>query len=94
MSDGCRSDALLRVSVPHIHSMVKQGSSTLAAATVQPTVTLPFPLSIFPSLRPVCQGISENEARPVPLPGVPTITDVVRTARGKETSRSMSKDDP
>lgn len=81
--DGCRSDALTRVPVPHIHSMAKGGSSTLAATTVHPTATLPVHFSIFSSLPPENHGVMENGERPMPLPGVVTIPEVVKASGGK-----------
>jgi predicted AlkP superfamily pyrophosphatase or phosphodiesterase len=81
--DGCRSDALIRASVPHIDSMVKRGSFTPVATTVQPTATLPVHFSLFSSLPPEDHGVMENGSRPMPLPGVVTITERVRASGGK-----------
>jgi predicted AlkP superfamily pyrophosphatase or phosphodiesterase len=63
--------------------MVKRGASTFAATTVIPPATLPVHFSIFSSLPPEGHGVTENGERPVPLPGVVTITERVKNDGGR-----------
>lgn len=81
--DGCRPDALSQTSVPNIERMLQGGASTFTARTVIPPITLPVHFSIFSSMLPEDHGITENRERPIPLPGVVTITEMVKASGRK-----------
>lgn len=67
--DGMRPDGFLNCGNPYIENMMKQGSYTLNARTVFPSVTLPCHMSMFHSVTPERHGITTNiympQVRPV-----------------------------
>jgi predicted AlkP superfamily pyrophosphatase or phosphodiesterase len=77
--DGVRPDALTTASCPALHAVREQGSSTLCARSVFPSVTLPCHTSIFHSVPPGRHGITSNIFTPMarPLPG---IVEIVRAS--------------
>jgi len=68
--DGMRPDSLERSGHPYIEQMKSEGSFTLEAQTVMPSVTLPCHMSLFHSVPPQRHGILDNryvsQVRPIP----------------------------
>jgi predicted AlkP superfamily pyrophosphatase or phosphodiesterase len=64
--DGCRSDALQQAETPAIDSLMAKGASTLAARTVEPSMTLPAHFSLFTSLPPLAHNVTTNTGSPIP----------------------------
>ncbi len=58
--DGMRPDGFLQCGNPFIHDMMREGSYTLNARTVTPSVTLPCHTSMFHSVPPQRHGITTN----------------------------------
>src|SRR5690606_25826447 len=67
--DGMRPDSLEKAGHPMIARMLREGSYSLKAQTVMPSVTLPCHMSMFHSVPPGRHGIVENvytaQVRPV-----------------------------
>ncbi len=72
MIDGARPDALEQANCPHWAALKTQGTFTLEASSVMPSITLPCHTSIFHSVPPSRHGILINEWSPMarPLPGL------------------------
>lgn len=72
MIDGLRPDALAQIDCPTLTGLCERGSSTLAATSVMPSVTLPCHMSIFHSVPPTRHGVVTNDFQPMarPLPGL------------------------
>ncbi|MEZ4619922.1 MAG: alkaline phosphatase family protein [Caldilineaceae bacterium] len=72
MLDGLRPDALAAASCPTLTGLMARGASTLTAASVMPSVTLPCHTSIFHSVPPTRHGVTTNDWQPMarPLPGL------------------------
>ena len=70
--DGMRADALAATQTPTMDKMMKNGSYTLSARTVMPSVTLPSHASLFFSVPTTRHGILTNTWHPMarPLPGL------------------------
>ncbi len=70
--DGTRPDALSAVHCPNLQRLRAEGASTLAAASVTPSITLPCHMSMFHSVPPARHGIITNDWMPMarPLPGL------------------------
>ena len=70
--DGVRPDALARTNCPALYALRENGSSTMQARSIMPSVTLPCHFSIFPSIPPPRHGITSNTYVPMarPLPGL------------------------
>jgi predicted AlkP superfamily pyrophosphatase or phosphodiesterase len=62
--DGCRPDAIRLADTPHIHKLMLNGTYTLEARTVKPSITLPVHFSIFTGLKPIDHGVLTNTGRP------------------------------
>jgi predicted AlkP superfamily pyrophosphatase or phosphodiesterase len=79
MIDGLRPDALAHAECPTLAGLRAHGSSTLAARSVMPSITLPCHMSIFHSVPPTRHGVVTNDWQPMarPLPG---LIDVVKGA--------------
>jgi predicted AlkP superfamily pyrophosphatase or phosphodiesterase len=58
--DGMRPDGFLNCKNPYINEMMKEGSYTLNARTVFPSVTLPCHMSMMHSVPPERHGITTN----------------------------------
>lgn len=77
--DGVRPDAIRQASTPHIDQIVKDGSHTLTAQSVMPSITLPCHNSIFRSVPPSRHGVTSNVFNPAPdLP--PSLFDIASRA--------------
>lgn len=67
--DGMRADSLEKANHPFIATMMNNGSFTLHARTVMPSVTLPCHMSMFHSVPPERHGITTNiytpQVRPI-----------------------------
>ena len=50
--DGMRPDGLLQCGNPFVEELMKKGTYTLDAASMNPSVTLPCHMSIFHSVTP------------------------------------------
>lgn len=70
LSDGMRPDSI--DGLPYIEKLKKQGSYTMNAQTVMPSVTLPCHMSLFHSVPPERHGITTNTYIPMvrPLNGI------------------------
>ncbi len=68
--DGMRPDKLAEI--PYVQKMQAEGTSTLAARTVMPSVTLPCHMSLFHSVPTDRHGITTNTYTPMvrPLNGI------------------------
>jgi predicted AlkP superfamily pyrophosphatase or phosphodiesterase len=64
MIDGLRPDALDRVELPGLGSLIRRGAYTLRGSSVTPSITLPCHMSIFHSVPPSRHGILSNEYAP------------------------------
>ena len=64
--DGCRSDTLQQTGTPVIDGLMARGASTLAAQTVEPSMTLPAHFSLFTSLAPLAHNVNANTGSPSP----------------------------
>jgi predicted AlkP superfamily pyrophosphatase or phosphodiesterase len=64
--DGCRGDALRLAETPVIDDLMARGASTLAARTVEPSMTLPAHFSLFTSLAPPAHNVTANTGSPAP----------------------------
>lgn len=59
--DGMRPDALQRAHTPIIDRLIATGASTMAARTVEPSITLPCIASLFLSVSPQVHGVTTND---------------------------------
>lgn len=66
--DGMRPDGFMSCKNPYIETMMKEGSYTLTAKTVLPSVTLPCHMSLFHSVPPERHGITTNTYMPMVRP--------------------------
>lgn len=73
--DGMRPDAMLRARTPVIDRLIREGSHTLKARTVMPSVTLPCHTSMFRGVDVARHGITTNIFIPLARP-VPSVFDV------------------
>ena len=85
MIDGCRPEAIGTGRMPNLETVMKNGSYTLKAETVTPSITLPAHFSIFTSLKPLDHNVLTNTARPDVSPSAKTIMELARYA-GKTTT--------
>lgn len=81
--DGMRPDAMQQADTPTMDRMMAQGSSTLQARTVMPSVTLPCHTSMLRGVDTPRHGITSNTFQPLARP-VPSVIDVAHAA-GKRT---------
>jgi predicted AlkP superfamily pyrophosphatase or phosphodiesterase len=84
--DGCRSDGLEQAKTPNIDYMIENGTHTLNARTVTPSITLPAHFSIFTSLPPIAHNVLTNTGSPQPSSIARSIIDVAKDY-GKKTAR-------
>ncbi len=82
--DGMRPDGLLQADTPNIDRLLNNGSSTLSARTVMPSVTLPCHTSMHRGVDVPRHGITSNTFQPLARP-VPSIFDAAK-AGGKSTA--------
>ena len=82
--DGMRPDGLQQADTPNIDGLIANGSSTMTARTVMPSVTLPCHMSLFHSVGPERHGITTNTWTPQVRP-IPGLTDALHAA-GKKTA--------
>jgi predicted AlkP superfamily pyrophosphatase or phosphodiesterase len=77
--DGLRPDAVMPDRCPNLRAVMDRGASSLRAASIMPSVSLPCHMSIFHSVPPARHGVTTNEWSPMarPLPG---LIDVARAA--------------
>jgi len=87
--DGCRSDGSQQAATPNIDYMIENGSHTLNARTVNPSITLPVHFSIFTSLNPISHNVLTNTGSPSPSSGARSIIDVAKDF-GKKTAAFYS----
>ena len=87
--DGCRSDGLEQAKTPNIDYMIKNGTHTLNARTVTPSITLPAHFSIFTSLPPIAHNVLANTVSPNPSFTARSIIDVAKDF-GKKTAAFYS----
>ncbi|MEA3361206.1 MAG: alkaline phosphatase family protein [Thermodesulfobacteriota bacterium] len=87
--DGCRSDGLEQAKTPNIDYMIENGSHTLNARTVTPSITLPAHFSIFTSLPPMAHNVLTNTGSPKPSSTARSIIDLVKDF-GKKTAAFYS----
>lgn len=79
MIDGARPDAVERAHCPNMIALRARGASTMRAASVMPSVTLPCHVSIFHSVPPSRHGITTNIWVPMARP-VPGLVDLASAA--------------
>lgn len=77
--DGLRPDALAQALTPHIDILAGQGSHTLQARSVTPSITLPCLTSIFYGVPPSRHGVVGNIWTPS-QPPIPGLFEVVHQA--------------
>jgi predicted AlkP superfamily pyrophosphatase or phosphodiesterase len=87
--DGCRSDGLEQAKTPTIDHMIVNGSHTLNARTVIPSITLPAHFSIFTSMLPLEHNVLTNTGSPQPSSTARSIIDVAKDY-GKKTAAFYS----
>jgi predicted AlkP superfamily pyrophosphatase or phosphodiesterase len=87
--DGCRSDGLEQAKTPNIDHMIENGTHTLDARTVTPSITLPAHFSIFTSLPPIAHNVLTNTGSPNPSSTARSIIDVAKDY-GKKTAAFYS----
>ena len=87
--DGCRSDGLEQAKTPNIDYMIENGTHTMNARTVTPSITLPGHFSIFTSLPPMAHNVLTNTGSPNPSSTARSIIDVVKDF-GKKTAAFYS----
>ncbi|MBC2694876.1 MAG: sulfatase-like hydrolase/transferase [Desulfobacteraceae bacterium] len=87
--DGCRSDGLEQAKTPNIDYMIENGTHTLKAQTVTPSITLPAHFSIFTSLPPTVHNVLANTVSPDPSSTARSIIDVAKDF-GKTTAAFYS----
>ena len=87
--DGCRSDGLEQAKTPNIDHMIENGSHSLNARTVTPSITLPAHFSIFTSLPPIAHNVLTNTGFPQPSSTARSIIDVAKDY-GKKTAAFYS----
>lgn len=70
--DGMRPDSLKKAAHPYIEEIKSEGSYTLKAQTVMPSITLPCHMSLFHSVEPARHGIVSNTYAPQvrPIDGI------------------------
>lgn len=68
MTDGLRPDAINEENTPTLINFMKQGSYTLKARSIMPSVTLPCHTSTFHSVPATRHGILDNEWRTMVRP--------------------------
>lgn len=89
--DGLRPDALVQADTPSIDHMIKNGSHTLNAKTVTPSITLPAHFSTFTSMVPIDHGVLTNTGSPQLSSTARGIIDVAKD-HGKKTASFYSWD--
>jgi len=62
--DGLRPDAILKADAPNLKALIKEGSYTPVAKTVDPPKTLPSLISLVTGLVPNKHGTNKNEWNP------------------------------
>lgn len=77
--DGMRPDGMLQAHTPVMDRLRTVGAYTLAARTVEPSMTLPCHTSLFLGVRPSRHGITTNVWTPQVRP-VPGLFDVLHEA--------------
>jgi predicted AlkP superfamily pyrophosphatase or phosphodiesterase len=77
--DGVRPDAIQQVMTPTFDKLMIDGSYSLSAQSVMPTVTLPCHMSMFHSVPPTRHGILTNDYSPMVRP-IPGLFEQVRSA--------------
>lgn len=82
--DGMRPDGLQQADAPTLQRLMQQGSTSLTAQTVMPSVTLPCHTSLFLGVRPERHGVTTNTWTPPARP-VPGLVDELQRA-GKSTA--------
>ncbi len=87
--DGCRPDGLEQAKTPSIDHMIENGSHTLNARTVTPSITLPVHFSIFTSMLPLEHNVLTNTGSPQPSSTARSIIDVAKDY-GKKTAAFYS----
>ena len=72
VTDGIRPDSIQQSHTPNFRRIMHEGSYTLSAQSLMPTVTLPCHMSIFHSVPPERHGILSNHYQPMvrPLPSL------------------------
>ena len=80
--DGLRGDAIAAANAPTLLRLIREGSSSMTAQTVMPSLTLPAHTSMLTGVIPLRHGILWNDdLTTLPqLLEVPTIFDVIRDA--------------
>ena len=79
MVDGLRPDALAAVDLPNLERLRARSAYTLAACSVEPSLTLPCHMSIFHSIPPSRHGVMINQWQPMARP-VPGLMEQARVA--------------
>ncbi|MEZ4606831.1 MAG: alkaline phosphatase family protein [Deinococcales bacterium] len=87
-TDGMRPDALAAAETPNFHKVMAQGSYTLKAQSVMPSITLPCHMSTFHSIPPERHGILTNSYTPMVRP-VKGLIDLLNDA-GKRSATFLS----
>lgn len=79
MTDGLRPDALAQVHAPRLQHLLARSAYTLAACSVEPSLTLPCHMFIFHSIPPSRHGVMTNQWQPMARP-VPGLMEQARAA--------------
>ena len=80
--DGMRPDGLLQCGNPFVEELMKKGTYTLDAASMNPSVTLPCHMSIFHSVTPQRHGMTTNTYIPMVRP-VNSLFEQISQAGGR-----------
>lgn len=90
--DGLRPDALTKADAPVMHGMLAQGSATLTAQTVLPSLTLPSHTSMLTGVNVDKHKITWNSFKPANgIVRVPTVFEVARHC-GRSTAMFVGKE--
>jgi len=79
MIDGLRPEAVTPDYCPTFAGVMARGASTLRAASILPSITLPCHMTIFHSVPPERHGVTSNTWSPMARP-VPGLVDVAHAA--------------
>ncbi|MEI8346655.1 MAG: alkaline phosphatase family protein, partial [Pseudomonadota bacterium] len=90
--DGGRPDVLLRIDTPIIHRLVKTGSFTFWAQTIDLSITLPSHTSMLTGVGPEKHGITWNDYRSSKgTVAVTTVFEIVKNT-GRSTAMIVGKE--
>src|SRR4051812_17889398 len=88
--DGLRPDLLLRGDAPRMHALMRRGSYTLRARTVDEGYTVPSHVSMPTGVTPTRHGVTWDNHIEDSYPAVPTLFELAKR-RGYTTAIAVGK---